>query len=141
MPEQYAWYLCGPMSGHPRFNIPLFDRVAAEMRGRHLNVVSPAELDDSAIRAACLASENGAPLDHAMHGSWGDFLARDVKLIADGIYGLILLPGWTRSRGARLEVFVALMCDKHFAEYDAQTHVAYPISTDEARTFLKGNMP
>ncbi len=40
--------------------------------------------------------------------TWADFLMRDVKLICDVVDGVCVLPDWQTSRGARLEVFVAL---------------------------------
>jgi hypothetical protein len=73
------------------------------------DVVSPAELDDPADRAAALASPDGHMLAYTdgTGKTWGDFLARDVKLLADdGIEGIVVLPGWSKSRGARLETFV-----------------------------------
>lgn len=102
-------YLAGPMTGIPSFNIPMFDRVAAVLRSQGYDIVSPAELDDPEIRAISLASPDGAIATLNTHGqTWGDFLARDVKLLADdGIEGVVVLPGWERSNGARLETFVA----------------------------------
>lgn len=104
-------YVAGPMTGYPSFNIPAFDRMAEELRAAGYEVVSPAELDDPAIRAISMASPDGAIATLQSHGqTWGDFLARDVKLLADdGITGIVVLPGWNMSRGARLETFVARM--------------------------------
>lgn len=103
-------YLAGPMTGIPQFNFPLFDRVAAELRDAGWDIVSPAELDDPDTRAAALASPDGAPGDSSLNGeTWADFLARDVKLIADAVDAVILLPGWEASKGARLEAFVAAL--------------------------------
>ena len=106
-------YLAGPMTGIPQFNFPAFDAAARDLRDRGFDVVSPAEMDDPETRRAALASPDGAPGSGTTNGeTWGDFLARDVKLIADGgIEAIIVLPGWERSRGARLETFVgAAMC-------------------------------
>jgi hypothetical protein len=58
--------------------------------------------------------------------TWGDFLARDVKLIADELEGVILLPDWHKSRGARLETFVAIGCK-------------YPVYTYEGTQLVKQN--
>lgn len=101
-------YIAGPMTGLPSFNIPAFDALAAALRAIGHEVVSPAELDDPEIRAISLASPDGAMNTLRTHGhTWGDFLARDVKLIADdGIECIVVLPGWEQSRGARLETFV-----------------------------------
>src|SRR4030067_356291 len=98
-----------PMTGYPQFNIPVFDAMAALLRDEGYDVVSPAELDDPEVRAASLASPDGALQTLETHGqTWGDFLARDVKLFADdGIDGVVVLPGWAKSPGARLETFVA----------------------------------
>ncbi len=101
-------YLAGPMTGIPQFNFPLFDAVAHDLRVAGWDIVSPAELDDPETRAAALASEDGNPGDSALNGeTWADFLARDVKLIADEVDAVILLPGWEASKGARLEAFIA----------------------------------
>ena len=106
-------YLAGPMTGYPSFNFPLFIKAAAELREMEFEVVSPAELDDEKARAAAMASEWGDPEEYArLTGlSWADFLSRDVKLIADGGFDMIIvLPGWEQSRGARLETFVGMLC-------------------------------
>jgi len=118
-------YIAGPMTGYPKFNFPLFDRVAAELRAMAspnypFEVVSPAELDDPKSRAAALQSEWGDPEEyHRLTGlSWADFLSRDVKLIADGgFHAIVCLPGWQDSRGARLETFVGHLCGITIHEY------------------------
>lgn len=99
-------YIAGPMTGIPQFNFPAFNEMADRLRALGYEVVSPAELDDDADRAMALASIDGHV--GSVEKTWGDFLARDVKLIADdGIDGILVLPGWEKSRGARLETFVA----------------------------------
>lgn len=115
-------YIAGPMTGYPQFNFPLFDRMAATLRAAGHEVTSPAELDDPEDRAAALASPDGYMHGgHHMNKTWGDFLARDVKLIADdGIEGIVILPGWQFSRGARLETFVGrMLCGIRVYRWDA----------------------
>lgn len=101
-------YLAGPMTWIPHNNIPAFDAAAEDLRARDYEVISPAELDDPETRAVALASLTGAPgSENAGGETWGDFLARDVKVLADqGIQAIYVLPGWQASRGARLETFV-----------------------------------
>ena len=108
-------YLAGPMTHIKQFNFPAFDAVAEDLRRPDpdaFEVISPAELDDPAARAAAMASEDGDPEEYArLTGlTWGDFLSRDVKLIADGGFdAIICLDGWEKSRGARLETFVGFL--------------------------------
>lgn len=130
------WYLCGPMSGIDKFNLPLFDVAAAALRAQGLEVISPAELDEPEYRAACVMSDGKRlPSRH----TYGELLARDIKLIIDQVGGLILLPGWTNSRGARLEVLAGLISDKQFAEYvDGK---ARALSHTYVRLDLKRNIP
>lgn len=111
------YYLAGPMSGYPQMNIPMFDRVAQLLREWDYDIVSPAELDDEDTRKAALANLDGSGDGECNGQTWGDFLARDVKLIADGVQGIILMPGWENSRGARLEAFVAVGCGHDLLEY------------------------
>lgn len=105
-------YIAGPMSGIRQFNFPAFDAAAEKLRAVGFEVVSPAELDDPEHRALALASETGDPaeIDAKVGVTWGDFLARDVKLIADsGVQAIFVLPGWETSRGAMLETFVGVL--------------------------------
>ena len=96
-------YLAGPMSGLPKSNFPAFDEAAAKLRELGFDVVSPAELDDSTDREIALT--DAPPVK-----TWGDFLARDVKVIADGgVRGIVFLPKWEDSRGAQLEATVGLL--------------------------------
>lgn len=108
------YYIAGPMSGHPQFNIPIFDRVAQKLRCQGLDVTSPAELDSAEMRALAFASTTGDPADVESEGTWGDCLARDVKMITDELDAIVLLPQWYHSRGANLEAFVGLLCNKVF---------------------------
>ncbi len=113
-----AWYIAGPMTGIPQFNVPLFDQATEELRNLGMKVTSPAELDSDAVREAALASSNGDLSDLDSTGeTWGDMLARDVKMVADDLTGIILLNGWEKSRGARLEAFVGILCNIEFARY------------------------
>lgn len=116
-------YIAGPMSGVPHFNIPLFKMAAEDLRARGYEVVSPAELDSPKMQELALASEDGdmSKLREATGESWGDILARDVKVISDGgIQGIVFLPHWWKSRGARLEATVGLLNNLKFAEWARQ---------------------
>jgi hypothetical protein len=110
-------YLAGPMTGIPAFNFPAFDAAAKDLRGKGWNVVSPAELDDPVIRREALKSKTGHE-PNSRGETWGDFLARDVKLIADdGIEGIITLDGWRKSKGARLETFIGRLLGLPILKY------------------------
>ena len=103
-------YLAGPMTGIPQFNFPLFIEATEHLRTLGHDVVTPAELDSPEALSAALASPDGdlANYQAATGETFGTLLSRDVRMIADeGIEGVVVLPGWERSRGARLETFVA----------------------------------
>lgn len=135
-------YLAGPMTGIPQFNFPAFDAAAADLRERGYTVVSPAELDRPETRAAALASPDGAMGSGTHDGeTWGDFLARDVKLIADdGVEAIVCLDGWQRSKGARLETFVGRLAGLPIYEYRAGRwlHGVYDQDVDEAHAWRDG---
>jgi len=105
-------YLSGPMSNYPQFNIPAFERAAESLRALGHEVIVPYELDnDDGVGGAARASENGdvAAFTALTGFTWGDLLARDIKLIADGkIEGIVVLPDWENSKGARLEAYIGL---------------------------------
>jgi len=81
-------YLCGPMSGLPEYNYPVFHQAAADLAKKGYIVVSPAR---------------GKP-DSTL--GWADYLKIGLAdvLLAQAV---ALLPGWECSQGATLEVYVA----------------------------------
>ena len=114
-------YLAGPMSGLPQFNFPAFFAAADQLRAAGFEVVSPAEIDNEEDKGAALRSPDGQLVKHTdgIAKTWGDFLARDVKLLADtGIQGIVFLPNWQTSKGAKLEAFVGLLQGFKFWEYE-----------------------
>lgn len=104
-------YLAEKMTGIPQFNFPWFDRTAERLREQGNEVLSPAELDDPEIRKQFMASTDGARQGIKEAGTtWGELLARDVKLIADGGLDVVWVgPNWRESQGARLETFIAYL--------------------------------
>ena len=132
--RKMKWYLAGPMSGIKQFNIPAFDEATEKLRSHGYDITSPAELDSPEVRAAGLASATGDHRDVDAIETWGDMLARDVKIIADEMDGIIFLPGWSESQGARLEAYVALLTDKTFAYYGNGSFV--PLKTHIVKSKL-----
>lgn len=83
-------YLAGPMTGLPDLNFPAFNAEAAMLRAKGLTVINPAEHGIVA----------GA--------EWADYLRHDLAglMSCERIH---LLPGWSKSKGANLEVLTALV--------------------------------
>src|SRR5215469_10772815 len=128
------------MSGVPQYNIPLFDRVAKELRAKGYNVVSPAELDSPEMRKQAMTSERGNIPDGSWTTgeTWGSCLARDVLILSDtGIQGIVLLPNWSASRGASLESTVGLLNGLKFFEYDNTVNgLLRPLHRDAVLSFI-----
>lgn len=100
-------YVANRMTGVPQFNYPWFDAAAAHLRDLGHEVLSPSELDAPEEREAFMASPDGLIWPGGVR-TWGEILAADVQLIADsGIDAVVVGPEWFRSKGARLETFVA----------------------------------
>jgi hypothetical protein len=113
-------YLAGPMTGIAKFNFPAFEAAAKALRAAGYDITSPHENDTPEVQAAAWASPDGK-LDATgkiAGETWGDILARDVKLVADEVSGVVLLTGWSKSRGARLEAFVAILCGLPFYSFE-----------------------
>lgn len=112
------WYLAGPMRGYAQFNFPLFHSASAYLRDKGYEIINPAEEDSDAVQQEAMASITGELVDGNIAGETaGEILARDVKIVFDRVGGIIFLPNWHRSTGAKLEAIVGLLSDHKFALY------------------------
>jgi hypothetical protein len=113
-----ALYVAGPMRGYKRYNFDMFEKVTKSLRFSGFKVVSPHEHD----------LEMGLNPDEMMTDEEEkEFLKEafswDVQAIRMG-KGIVLLPGWEKSAGARTEATVALFCGKEIWVWD-------PIDTEQ----------
>lgn len=97
-PDTHTIYLAGPMRGYPLFNFPAFDTARNALRAAGFAVICPAEMD----------RERG--FDPATDDASAEFMAatarRDLAAISR-VDAIIVLPGFTGSRGVRAELAAA----------------------------------
>lgn len=88
-----TYYLAGPMSGYPDFNFPAFEAAQDELVQHGVRVDSPHTLDgqDSGLRGEEL---------------WKTMMRQALQMLLE-CDGIILLKGWTESRGALIEYNIA----------------------------------
>ncbi len=82
-------YLSGPMSNLPSFNYPAFEAAAAALRVQGHAVLSAHEVEQP---------------DH----EWLGCLKRDLIAMITSCHSIALLPGWETSKGARIELNLAI---------------------------------
>ena len=82
-------YISGPMTGYPDANYPAFHAAEAHLTARGYAVLNPAR--------------HG----HRPTWTWQDYMRYAAKDIADAD-GVALLRGWWASRGAKVEVDLAI---------------------------------
>lgn len=82
-------YIAGPMTGLPAFNYPAFNEAAAQLRALGYHVENPAENKP----LAC--------------GTWSGYMRNAIPQMLT-CEAVALLPDWENSRGACLEVHVAM---------------------------------
>lgn len=85
-------YLAGPMTGVPDSNYPAFFEAAERLRCAGFTVLNPAD-------AERLNPTPGIPQ------SWEWYMRHGLRTLLEAD-GIALLPGWTESRGTKLEVTV-----------------------------------
>ena len=93
-------YLSGPMTGLPEFNHPAFFAKAAELRAEGRTVLSPALIVGG------------------QDWEWRDWMREALKMQMDADV-VHMLPGWRRSRGARIERRLALILGQRVEGADA----------------------
>lgn len=98
-------YLAGPMTGLPGHNFEAFNRQAKVLRDMGHKVFNPAE--EAGDSGKAMANGLGRPY----------YMRQDIfAIIGNGaddpqVDAVVVLPGWEQSRGARLEVEIALQLD------------------------------
>lgn len=90
-----TYYLSGPMKGYPDHNWPAFQHACDVLRRTGLKIVSPHEVTADA--------NVNVPVEYPMH-----FLKADLLEMLAQTQGIILLKGWPKSYGARVELQLAL---------------------------------
>jgi hypothetical protein len=103
-------YIAGAMTGLPDNGYPAFHAAAKELRDRGFEVENPAE--------------NEAP----PCGSWLAYMRMAVVQVAK-VDTLVLLPGWEKSKGARVEFNLAVGLGLSVETLDAvlAQHPGHPV--------------
>lgn len=135
--KSVRWYLAGPMTGIKSFNYPYFDLVAARLRADGYDIVSPAEMDFPENRRVIMASPNGDPNTLPAQETWGKLLARDIPVVTDQCGGIIFLPDWWKSRGARLEATCGLLTGKRFGAWGSYCETVQPMTPGGVAAHLR----
>ncbi|WP_257605327.1 DUF4406 domain-containing protein [Pseudomonas sp. UMAB-40] len=122
MDREMRVYIAGPMTGIPEYNFPAFNAMAEKLRGAGWHV------------------ENPADHGHVVGAEWADYLRYDIGRLAT-CEVVMLLPGWTSSRGARLEVSIAreLGIGLMYADGAEYKPTSKPLAADEIPDFSPGN--
>jgi hypothetical protein len=94
------------MSRIPFYNVPAFLDAKVDLEGRGVDVELPVDLDRPEEVKLLLASPTGTEV--ATGRTWAELLSEDLQLITRTERDtVVVLKGWQRSRGARLETFFA----------------------------------
>lgn len=88
-----TYYLAGPMSGYEHFNYPAFERNQQDLLAEGVQVESPHTIPWPS------EEQEGEEL-------WQTMMRKALRLLLD-CEGIILLRGWTESKGALVEYNIA----------------------------------
>lgn len=113
-------YIAGPMSGLPELNFPAFHAAAASLRAQGHHVENPAEI-------------NADP-----KAQWLDCMRMDVARLVT-CDAVLMLPGWSKSRGASLEAHIAAALGMQF-QYADGAEPALPVAVHDAVAIVLGEL-
>jgi hypothetical protein len=101
--KQQRIYIACSMKGHDDFNFPLFFQAEEFLSSQGYDPVNPAQLDiDAGFPLERLKQLNEAEFKEFLNGA----TKRDLDAL-QGCDGIVMLPGWESSKGARAEKAVA----------------------------------
>jgi len=104
-----TYYIAGPMSGVPLMNFPMFDEARDAVISMMCDAISPADID----RANGITDDMLPTTPEEEEIFMRDFdtrivARRDVLAIIDQCDGIVMLPNWSQSKGARAEHALAV---------------------------------
>ncbi len=103
-------YISGPMSNYKNHNFPAFFEADGKLREQGYEPINPAAYNVSDVESslATWQEAHAYSIDYPEH--WHAYIKADLRLVlqADGV---VLLPGWEKSRGACVEVVAAANID------------------------------
>jgi hypothetical protein len=95
-------YIAGPMSGYEDWNFPAFFEAERQLLELGYEVINPAHNDGATVQEALESA--GSP--DRPNNMWSWYMRRDLPHVME-VDALCVLPGWQKSKGAKLEVHVA----------------------------------
>lgn len=99
MNKQDVVYISGPMTGYPEYNYPAFIKAEEELRKMgYTKIINPAKIDHPDT-------------------DWSNCMRRAITELmkADAV---VLLPGWNHSKGANIEVKLAINLGMPVIDYE-----------------------
>lgn len=115
-------YLAGPMSGLPDHNYPAFNEGAKKLRDAGCFVLNPAELNPPDV-------------------TYRQALAVDLAWIIAHAEMIVLLPGFEKSKGCRIEVDLALTLDIPIMLFNDALQLAQIALAANAEQAANANQP
>lgn len=109
MDLELTYYFSAPMSGYEEYNYPYFERVVTHLRSSGIKIVSPHEVKPPVFPEL---------LDISEKELWKWYLEKDLVLMIQNTQGIILGKGWPESRGARVELEIAMTLGRPVFYYE-----------------------
>ena len=92
-PEQFDFYLAGPMRNYENKNKAMFLKVATLLRKQGYTIFNPGEVNDDGM-------------------TFEECMTVDLDAVINRCRGIAFLPGWRDSLGANTEAIAAFVCGK-----------------------------
>lgn len=109
------YYLGGPMTGWPEYNWPAFTQAAERLRSLNFEIVSAHEIDFGET-----------PETRGKTKSYSEYFKTDLHTLLS-CDAAIFLPRWANSRGALMEMQVAVMCGMEVYTYRHYSYLEIPL--------------
>jgi len=106
-------YLSGPMTGYPEYNYAAFNAAAARLRQLGMDVINPAETAGG-----------------IKHLDRKTFMSIDIGYV-EACDCVVVIDGWEKSRGALLEVQIAIALNQPIFKFD-------PVLGVNCRVYMTG---